>query len=188
MHPVLPQPSQVNSAANKSWLINYVEAALPRHIINALTSTQAAPGEDAHKHTLSSDMKTYTTMDKHTRLHWAGRTDSSRVADRIKTNQNYSDLLSPEPAETSTDDILDFCSCPLFFWHLTRPPASPLSSFSFCHYFKTSLSKSDSSFHRHMKANFWGGGAGCHDSQPRLWNPLLQETQILFTIQSTENR
>lgn len=49
--PTLHQPLQVNSAANKSWLINYVEATLPRHIINALTSTQASPGENTHKHT-----------------------------------------------------------------------------------------------------------------------------------------
>lgn len=33
-------PLQVNSVANKSWLINYVEVALPRHIINVLTSPQ----------------------------------------------------------------------------------------------------------------------------------------------------
>lgn len=49
--PTLHQPLQVNSAANKSWLINYVEATLPRHIINALTSTQASLGENTHKHT-----------------------------------------------------------------------------------------------------------------------------------------
>lgn len=48
--PTLHQHLQVNSAANKSWLINYVEATLPRHIINALTSTQASPGENTHKH------------------------------------------------------------------------------------------------------------------------------------------
>lgn len=45
-----PQPLQVNSAANKSWLINYVEAVLPRHIINALTSTQAALGGNVCAH------------------------------------------------------------------------------------------------------------------------------------------
>ena len=62
-----PQPLQVNSAANKSWLINYVEAVLPRHIINALTSTQAAPGENAHTH-----VKTHT--DQHTSRHTRSQT------------------------------------------------------------------------------------------------------------------
>lgn len=57
MHPVSPQPLKVNSAANKSWLINYVESVLPRHIINGLTSTQAVPGENAH---------TFTNADTHT--------------------------------------------------------------------------------------------------------------------------
>lgn len=106
-----PQPLQVNSAANKSWLINYVEAVLPRHIINALTSTQAAPGENAHTHKdphrpahiqthTFSNMQTYTKMDTHshkpkakrTRLH-SGRCVcvfpqmySSHMATQIKSN------------------------------------------------------------------------------------------------------
>lgn len=72
-----PQPLQVNSAANKSWLINYVEAVLPRHIINALTSTRAAPGENTHthKHTRTrAHPDTHTHKLKHADIHKNGPT------------------------------------------------------------------------------------------------------------------
>ena len=121
-----PQPLQVNSAANKSWLINYVEAVLPRHIINALTSTQAAPGENAHTHKdphrpahiqthTFSNMQTYTKMDTHAHkakgnTHKAAQWEvcvrfpqmhSSHMATQIKSNV-YVHTHTHTHAETHT--------------------------------------------------------------------------------------
>lgn len=88
-----PQPLQANSVANKSWLVNYVEAALPRHIINALTSTQAAPGE-----------KTHTIMQKYTRTDTHKAENKHRHTHTVRSFSQLPPLKAPGQASTLLRD------------------------------------------------------------------------------------